>query len=243
MKHITGGIEMKFDAFIEKAQAEIEAKNEYDLQLQTKCSALQRTRDEMGDALKAGKMTLFTELTQKSTAQEAALKQFNENPPKMSTTAGGIVSAWNKHIEAHNKDFTEKLEAFRAARRALCEMYKELIEMQRNVLTLREQTAKLVGEYDPANPGLASPRTLDGSFINTEAAYSAFGLAAPAAMKTGNRNIVVKCNEIPTPPEAAYFIARGDLPKEMLCGLVRIQENFSPCSKLELEDSGRYRFM
>lgn len=232
---------MKFETLLDKAREEMNAKEDYDYQLAMKCSDLQQTRDEMAAALRSGKMALFTELTKKSTAQEAALKQLSENEPKLTNTADGIIAAWNKHIETHNKEFAEKLDAFRAARHALCEMYMELIEMQRTALVLRQQTSKIIGAYDPTNPGLLSQRMPSGEYLFPEKAYADFGLDAPAALEKNSGDVVIKCNNVPATPEAAYFIARGELPKEMLGGLTSIQQNFHPCSKLDLVNSGRYR--
>lgn len=146
----------------EAAEAEIEA-------LEMK---LQHIRSGIADAAKNGEIEAVRALQAQENAVDAVITAKRETLEKQAQAATfnreTVKNSWNAHAETFNAVFSEKLQAFRAARAALTQQFLELCELQRQAVADLCHVNRLYSETIPpedsllwCDSDLRRPETLD----------------------------------------------------------------------------------
>ena len=161
---------------------------------------------------------------------EAALQQAKEALSNIPPYRAELKRGWVEYIEAYNRDFRKKYKAYKEAKRVLCESYMEIVERQREMLSIRQDLASVLSEK-PVNFF-----DIDGSFA-PEA-------PAPEMLETPNETTFTKFNGHSTTADAAFFCEAGVLSCNCLPGIHNVVIARMPCKKAYLKPGiTRYQFL
>lgn len=185
-----------------KPRAEIEAEA-----LDTLRDLLQKEMEEQTEYYKAIRNGNEAEILKASIRLEQAKdktktqKAFIARGAPDSYPVEEVQASWNKHISKYNRDFDEKYAKYAAARKALSESFAELILMQKEAISDYNAVCRILfGEEAAAAFGFSLPPALPG-------------IEKPHMMKRPETPNTVRYNNLPAYPDAAYFVATGDMTK------------------------------
>lgn len=112
-----------------------------------------------------------------------------------------IREGWNKYISKNNRAFDEKYSQYQAARKALAEMFTELVDMQREVIKNYNVVYRILsGEEEIDTFGFSLPPAPPG-------------IEKPHLLKRPESSNAVKLNNLPAYPDSAFFEVSGDISK------------------------------
>lgn len=152
---------------------------------------------------------------------EAALQQAKEALSNIPHYRADLKRGWVEYIEAYNRDFRKKYKAYKEAKRVLCESYMEMVERQREMLSIRQDLAFVLSEKT------VNPFDIDGSFA-PEA-------PAPEMLETPNETGFTRFNGRSTTADAAFFCEAGILNSNSLLGIHNVVIARMPCKKAYLK--------
>lgn len=177
-----------------------------------------------------GDFAKVKELEQEIPKAEADLQQAKETLSNIPNYRADLKRGWVEYIEAYNRDFRKKYKAYKEAKRVLCESYMEIVERQREMLSIRQDLAFILSEK-PVNSF-----DIDGSFA-PEA-------PAPEMLETPNEIGFTKFNGHSTTADAAFFCEAGILSSNSLLGIHSVVIARMPCKKAYLKPGiTRYQFL
>lgn len=170
------------------------------------------------------------EIEQEIPKAEADLQQAKEALSNIPHYRADLKRGWVEYIEAYNRDFRKKYKAYKEAKRVLCESYMEMVERQREMLSIRQDLAFILSEK-PVNSF-----DIDNSF--------APGAPAPEMLETPNETGFTSFNGHRTTADAAFFCEAGVLSCNCLLGIHNVVIARMPCKKAYLKPGiNRYQFL
>ena len=112
-------------------------------------NAINEADAEIKKATKAEDAELVVELTDRKLKNAEELRKLRAELTKPQTyeIRDAALDRWNTYAGAYNAEFTEAYKKYQKDRKALCEAYMALVEMQREALANRQDLRSFEAEY------------------------------------------------------------------------------------------------
>ena len=190
------------------------------LELKTQAAEKQRQRAE---AVAAGDVETYTALQHEPEETLVKINALKAAIFKPLLSRKEILETWNPYIKAKNKTFSRKVEAYKKARADLCAQFMEIVEMQRE--TLEEHKAVLWLLQDQAEYRRR---------LGDKESYER-GVEAPALLERPSSLNTVQYNGMATYPDAAFFVAGGELKEDQRGAISIVLLSRTPVSAESLQ--------
>lgn len=162
---------------------------------------------EKQSAYENADIALSNSLGQDISSLEEKIENISVELSELISNPEELSKAWRDYASGYNKRFNNAYEAYKEARKALAKQFYELIEMQREVLELRDYVAKVLPET-LANK-LTALKTIDSPAIDKTSKYNGYATTA----------------------DIAYFADCGCISENSIAGATEVILRRRPCTK------------